>query len=116
MPTIVFGTPEAAAISKADKQIFDCENIAGDLRALEYQDLRKARRQLLSDLRWAKVIYDQGEIERLEAMLDYIEQEMKTTPSVEEEQHALQQWNEWATGNPAAVKVYAPGIILFSKR
>lgn len=109
MNTIIFGTPEANELLKADKAIIERTEAQSDLRDLEYEDLRRQRRQLMRDLDWAKIQGFDDEAQAIEWQLQYIQQELEQYPSPSEERAALQRWNEWASGNPAAVSVYVPG-------
>lgn len=113
MNTIIFGTPEANELLKADKAIQKDEP---DLRELEYQGLRDQRRQLMRDLRWAEIQGFDDEAQALKGQLEYIQQELERYPHPAEERAALHRWNEWATGNPAAVNVYLPGQTWPGKR
>ena len=107
---IIFGTLEAAEILKADKQIIAREQQKEEyIRDLEYNDLRRSLRQLHDERRWALVVGEHNEAERLQELINYVRQELYKSPTVADEWAKLRRWLDWVSGNPAAVLIYYPG-------
>lgn len=105
---IVFGSEEAQAILETNKRNAMLSKAYG-IDHTDYRELQHALKDIREMLKVARQLGDTHELDEQYKKLYWINIELSFFPSETEERAAIERWNEWATGNPAAVNIYMPG-------